>query len=271
MNLAATVNGGNRMPYRIVEMIEIGPFHLRTWGFMVGLGLAAGLFVAAAAAKRRGLRTDKLYTLAFVGVIAGIVGSRLSWALQPSEIGETLRHPLRLISFWQPGMTLVGGLVLGFGAALIYAWRAKVPLRRTFDAVAIGLGATIAIGRIGCYLTGLHPGKPTSLPWGIEWLGAVRHPIPLYESLLGVALFVLSLLLYRRRLPAGTVAFAAGIFYFIGRSLLDLLRAPGISGSDPRLLAGLTLTQTLALFLVPVLAAGIVVVTTRRNAPPAVA
>ena len=253
------------MPYRIIDMFQMGPFHIRTWGFMVGIGIAAGLFIAAAAARRRGLSTDKLYLLAFIGVIAGIFGSRIGWAVQPSEIGETIAHPLRLISVWQPGLTLVGGLVVGFGAAIIYAWRARVPLRRTFDAVAVGLGPTIAIGRIGCYLTGLHPGRPTSLPWGIEFLGAVRHPIPLYESLLGVALFAFALVLYRRRLPAGIVALSGGAFYLVGRSLLDLLRATGVSGSDPRLLAGLTLTQTVALFMIPAMAVGLYWVTRRKK------
>jgi len=254
------------MPYRIIEMFQIGPLHIRTWGMLVGIGIAVGLFTAASAARKRGLSTDKLYTLAFVGVVAGIFGSRIGWALQPSEIGQTIAHPLRLISVWQPGLTLVGGLLIGFAAAIIYAWRAHVPLRRTFDAVAVGVGPAIAIGRIGCYLTGLHPGKPTSLPWGIEFLGAVRHPIPLYESILGIALFALTLVLYRRRLPAGTVALSGGAFYLVGRSLLDLLRATGVSGSDPRLLAGLTLTQTVAMFVIPVMALGLFWVTRRGKA-----
>jgi phosphatidylglycerol:prolipoprotein diacylglycerol transferase len=259
------------MPYRTFEMFQIGPFHLRTWGLMVGIGLAVGLFTAAWAARKRGISTDKLYLLAFIGVVAGIFGSRLGWALQPAEIGETLAHPLRLISFWEPGLTLVGGLILGFGAAIIYAWRARVPLRRMFDAVVVGLGPTIAIGRIGCFLTGLHPGKATTLPWGIDFLGAVRHPIPLYESLLGLALFAFALILYRRRAPAGTVALGGGIFYLVGRSLLDLLRAPGISLSDPRLLAGLTLTQTISLFAIPALAAAIYLVTRKRKTKTVVA
>ncbi|MCL5734214.1 MAG: prolipoprotein diacylglyceryl transferase [Actinobacteria bacterium] len=259
------------MPYHIIEMIRIGPFHIRTWGLLVGLGLAAGLFTAAWAAQKRGIPTDKLYKLAFVGAIAGIFGARIGWAMQPAEIGQSLAHPLRFISFWQPGLTLVGGLILGFGAAIIYAWRARVPLRRTFDAVVVGLGPTVTIGRIGCFLTGLHPGKPTSLPWGIEWLGAVRHPIPLYESALGVVLLAFTLFLYRRRLPAGTVALAGGIFYLVGRSLLDLLRATGVPGADPRLLAGLTLTQTISLFVVPAMMVTMYFLAKRRESQVAVA
>lgn len=254
------------MTYRTFHAIQVGPLHLRTWGLLVGLGLAAGLFAAAWAARKRGLAAERLFGLAFVGVLAGIVGSRLLWAVQPAEIGETLRHPLRLISFWEPGLTLIGGLVFGFGAAIVYAWRTHVPLRATLDAVAIGVGPAVAIGRVGCFLTGLHPGKPTTLPWGIYWLGASRHPIPLYESLLGVALFVLAILLYRRHLVSGAVSLAVGIFYLVGRSLIDLLRVAGLSGSDPRLLGGLTLTQTVSLVVVPVLGAGLVWACTRRKA-----
>lgn len=259
------------MPYRVIDMFQIGPLHIRTWGLFVGLGLGVGLLVAILAARRRGLSTEKLYTLAFIGIIAGLFGSKLLWALQPAEIEATLSSPWRALAVWQGGMTLVGGLIFGFGAAVIYAWRARVPLRRTFDVAVMGLGPTIAVGRIGCYLTGLHPGKPTSLPWGIEFLGAIRHPIPLYESLLGVALFVLTVVLYRRRLPAGAVALSGGLFYLVGRSMLDLLRATGVSGSDPRLLSSLTLTQTVALFAVPIFVAAIFWVTRKTRTAGAAA
>jgi len=247
-------------------MIQIGPLHFRTWGLLVGLGLGVGLLVASLAARGRGLSTEKLYALAAIGIIAALFGSKLLWALQPAEIAATLAHPWRAFAIWQGGLTLVGGLVFGFGAALIYAWRARVTVRRTFDAIAVGFGPAVAVGRIGCYLTGLHPGRPTSLPWGINYLGAVRHPIPLYESLLGAGLFVLALVLYRRRLPAGVVGLSVGLTYLVGRSLLDLLRAVGISQADPRLMGGLTLTQTVTVFAAPILAV-LIVWLARRPAP----
>jgi prolipoprotein diacylglyceryltransferase len=96
-------------------------------------------------------------------------------------------------------------------------------------------------------------------------MGAVRHPIPLYESVLGVALFAFALVLYRRRLPAGALALAAGMFYLVGRSLLDMLRATGVDGADPRILGGMTLTQTISIFVVPAMAAGLWWVAKRRR------
>ena len=82
----------------------------------------------------------------------------------------------------------------------------------------------------------------------------MRHPIPLYESVIGLGLLALGLVLLCRRLPPGVVALSVGLGYLIGRSLLDLLRAPiGVPGADPRFVGGLTLTQALSLVLVPLL------------------
>jgi len=239
-------------------MLQIGPVHFRTWGLLVGLGLGVGLLVATFAARKRGLKTEKLWMLAAIGVIAALFGSKLLWALQPAEMASTAAQPWRVFAIWQGGLTLIGGLIFGFGAALIYAWRVGLPIRKTFDVTMVGFGPAVAVGRIGCYLTGLHPGKPTSLPWGIDYLGAVRHPIPLYESFLGVGLFALALVLYRRKLPAGVVGLSVGLAYLVGRSLFDLLRAVGIDGADPRLVGGMTLTQTITIVAAPVLAAIIV-------------
>jgi hypothetical protein len=55
----------------------------------------------------------------------------------------------------------------------------------TGDLYAIPLALGIAIGRIGCFLTGLSDntyGTPTNLPWAINFGdGIPRHPTQLYE------------------------------------------------------------------------------------------
>jgi phosphatidylglycerol---prolipoprotein diacylglyceryl transferase len=253
------------VPYHPIEMFRLGPVHLRTWGTMVGLGIFAGAWLTVFLARRRSLPAEKMWTLAAVVIAAGILGGRVSWALQPSVLGDTLRRPWVVLQVWEGGLALIGGLVFAVGAGIWYARRVGLAVLPTADLVAPGLGLGIAIGRIGCFLTGLHPGRPTSLPWGIQYLGAVRHPIPLYESIVGLALVALGLLLLRRRPASGVVAVAVGGVYLVARSLLDLLRAPvGVPGADPRFVGGLTLTQALSLVLVPLL--GMMVVFLMRRA-----
>jgi prolipoprotein diacylglyceryltransferase len=54
------------------------------------------------------------------------------------------------------------------------------------------LTAGIVVGRIGCWLAGLHDdthGLPTALPWGLDLGdGVLRHPSPLYEIVFLAAL-----------------------------------------------------------------------------------
>lgn len=255
------------VPYRMITMIHLGSFEIRTWGLLVSLGLLTGYLVAIWAAKRRGVSVEQLGFLACAGIAGGVLGARLAFALQPSEFHETLLHPIRLIAVWQPGLSLIGGIVLGFLAAGVYAWRAKLPVLTALDVATFGLGPAVAIGRIGCYLNGLHPGKPTTLPWGIYLDGAVRHPIPLYESFLGVLIFVLAIFLFRRRLAPGVTALCLGITYLTLRSALDLLRASGVDGPNVLVWGGFTLTQAATLILVPLLALMAVLLVLKGKGP----
>ena len=65
----------------------------------------------------------------------------------------------------------------------------------------------IAVGRIGCFLTGLPDrthGIETGLPWGVDFGdGIIRHPTQLYEVAFLALLFVLMLRLAGRLRVAG--------------------------------------------------------------------
>ncbi len=82
------------------------------------------------------------------------------------------------------GKTIVGALV--FGLIAVELFKRYIGLHQsTGDLYAIPLALGIAIGRIGCFLTGLSDntfGTPTNLPWAIDFGdGIPRHPTQLYE------------------------------------------------------------------------------------------
>jgi prolipoprotein diacylglyceryltransferase len=98
-------------------------------------------------------------------------------------------EPLRL------GQSIVGGLLGGLVGIEI----AKALTRQTAstgDLMVLPLAVGMAVGRVGCFLAGLHDdtyGLPTTLPWGLDLGdGVLRHPSALYEigflALLGVGL-----------------------------------------------------------------------------------
>ncbi|MFO1034821.1 MAG: prolipoprotein diacylglyceryl transferase family protein [Hyphomicrobiales bacterium] len=66
-----------------------------------------------------------------------------------------------------------------------------------------GLATTIAVGRWGCFLSGLKDetyGTPSSLPWAVDLGdGITRHPVQLYESFAMAAFLLAALVLLARR------------------------------------------------------------------------
>jgi phosphatidylglycerol---prolipoprotein diacylglyceryl transferase len=130
-----------------------------------------------------------------VGATFGaLFGSKvLAWLEQPA-VYLRFPDPARLLS----GKTIVGGL-LGGWAGVEIAKKVLGVRHRTGDAYAYPLILAIAVGRVGCFLTGLADqthGVATNLPWGVDFGdGIARHPTQLYEIawlivLAGVIAFV---------------------------------------------------------------------------------
>lgn len=65
--------------------------------------------------------------------------------------------------------------------------------------------ASVAVGRIGCFLSGLEDqthGNATALPWGHDFGdGISRHPVQLYESLAMASFLIIALVAIGRRSP----------------------------------------------------------------------
>ena len=175
-----------------------------------------------------------------------IVASATSGALFGAILLAALENPRQWLQDWHTlhtpfaGKTIVGALIGG----VIVVELAKLRLgirRRTGDLFAIPLCIGIAIGRIGCFLTGLEDqtsGVSTSLPWGANFGdGTPRHPAQLYEILFLIFLMVLIVLLSRRSYMEGDLfrLFMAGYLSF--RLLIEFLK------SDPPVLFGLSSVQ----------------------------
>jgi prolipoprotein diacylglyceryltransferase len=129
-----------------------------------------------------------------VGCVFGaLIGSKLlAWAESPIEYWNARENP----AAWLGGKTIVGGLLVGWIGVEI-AKRKLGIARSTGDAFVFPLILGIAIGRIGCFLTGLADhthGLHTTLPWAVDFGDGPRHPTQLYEIafliLLGVALAI---------------------------------------------------------------------------------
>ncbi len=154
----------------------------------------AGIAVGAAAYRQGrsrsgegGLTQPGTFAI-IVGLLAGAgIGNKLVFLIERPDVWQRL---LAGDAVW-PGQSIVGGLLGGLiGVEL--AKRLTGQTRSTGDAMVWPLALGLVIGRIGCFLAGLHDdtyGLPTALPWGLDFGDGVRrHPTQLYEMLFVIAL-----------------------------------------------------------------------------------
>lgn len=188
---------------------------LAVLGFVVALALQAVILA------RAGTPVGQPLAASVVALFAGLVGAKVWYkVLHPDE-------PWLKGGGWAvDGFLVVAPLV---AAVTLFAW--DVRIGEALDATAPGIFFAVALGRVGCFLTGCCAGRCTASRWGI-WssdrrVGARRIPTQLIESGAGLALGVMSLLVViNRGLPVAGAAFVgAFVIYAIVRQGLLRVRA----------------------------------------------
>jgi len=160
--------------------IPIGPWQVHPHLFFETLSYFIGFRVYLALRRRAGDTVIVPYRWATLSCAAAgaALGARiLAWLADPNAAYD-------LQSVLLGGKTIIGGLVGGLIAVELV--KLAMGIRRsTGDLYAPALTVAIAVGRIGCLLTGVADdtsGTPTSLPWGMDLGdGVLRHPTQIYE------------------------------------------------------------------------------------------
>ena len=202
------------------------------------IGLGAALY-------RRARRPSGLPAMGARGTFALMVGLLVGAGLG-NKLVFLIERPDLWLDFWRGGQalrlgqSLVGGLLGGLiGTEIAKAWTRQPA--STGDLMVQPLAWGIALGRVGCFVAGLHDdtyGLPSALPWALDLGdGLPRHPTALYEIGFVAALAAL-LARWRERLAAvpglGFKCFLAA--YLVWRLLIDGLKpvrvayAGGLSG-----------------------------------------
>lgn len=249
------------------EIFRIGDFVITSFGVMMVLAFVGAYLQLFWGLRRTGAGDeDDAFVIVSTAGIAGILGAKVYFAILYAD-WQAL--------FSRSGLVWYGGFLLGAAAVIWVLYRRRLPLWRTADATAPALALGYGIGRIGCFLVGDDYGRPTDLPWGIEFprglpptrADALRefgvdvpaeipdsqilavHPTQLYETVLALAIWGVGLWLLKRGVRPGTTALVVVGLLACERFLVEIVRA-----KDDRLLGPFTVAQLLSVLIVVALA-----------------
>jgi prolipoprotein diacylglyceryltransferase len=172
-------------------IFAVGPLQVPAHLVFEALAYTVGFEVYRRLRQRYGdpIDTPTRWTVIAAAAIGAAVGSKLLFLVEdPRATMEALRtNPVLAIA----GKTIVGGL-LGGTIGVELAKSSVGERRSTGDLFVVPLCLGIAIGRVGCFLSGLADrtyGSATTLPWGVDFGdGVARHPTQIYEIAFVLAL-----------------------------------------------------------------------------------
>lgn len=193
-----------------------------SWPALGTLGFLVALVTLAAILGHEDVPVGPSLVVFLIALASGMTGAKLWYAVL---------HPGPWRRAILGGWAVDGFLVVAPVVAAVTLLAFNLPIGVFLDAATPGLFFGVAIGRVGCFLTGCCAGRTTSSRWGI-WssnrrLGARRVPAQLLESAAGAAIgsaAVLLVVVHRQHLD-GAIFVGAFVLYLVVRQALLRVRA----------------------------------------------
>lgn len=239
-----------------------GKLTIEWYALIICVGLLAAYFVCDRLAKRFDLTRDDVLDVLLIGLPAGFIGARVWYILGDLQSFDSF---LDMISVWNGGLAIYGGIFGGCLAGFFVCRYKKVAFSNMLDLAAIGFMIGQIIGRWGNFANVEVFGIETDLPWrmGInvfnsygvaigEW--SYVHPLFLYESLWNLLGLLMIFAYMDSRKFKGEVFLLYTAWYGIGRAWMEPLR----NSSYNLHIFGLRVNMLLAIFMA-LLAIGLIV------------
>jgi len=208
---------------------SVGPLTIHTFGLMMALGFLAAGAVAYFEFRRKGLNPENVYWLTIAAAVGGLIGAKVHYLLLHTD--ELRGDPLAS-AFSGAGLVWYGGLIGGALAAMVVTLLYRLPWGKVLDSCTPAMAIGYAFGRMGCFLNGDDYGRPSDLPWAMEFRegsppthGEKVQPTQLYESFSSLLIFFIIMFLRKRIKRDWALACVYLILAGTERFLVEFVRA----------------------------------------------
>lgn len=249
----------------VPKSFNVFGFEIALYGVIIGLGVLAGILMAAKWAKVTGQNPDMYWDFAIYAVFFSIIGARIYYVVFEWEHYKD--NLLSIINLRQGGLAIYGGVIAAFTTLFIYAKCKKQNAFRMADTGVLGLILGQVIGRWGNFtnrevfgeytdnllamrlpIDAVRPGDISEnlAAHVVEGTNYIQvHPTFLYESLWNLGILLFMLVYYKHKKFEGEIALLYLGGYGLGRVWIEGIR------TDQLFLPGtqIPVSQVLALVL----------------------
>lgn len=219
-------------------------FEIALYGVIIGMGVLAGILIAAWQAKRTGQDPDLYWDFAIYAVIFSIIGARLYYVIFEWDMYKD--NLLSIFNLRQGGLAIYGGVIAAFTTLFVYSKVKKQNALQMADTGVIGLILGQVIGRWGNFTNrevfGEYTDSFLAMRLPIEAVRAADisesiashitegvnyiqvHPTFLYESLWNLCLLVFALIYWKHKKFEGEIALLYLGGYGLGRAWIEGIR-----------------------------------------------
>ncbi|NEO88896.1 MAG: prolipoprotein diacylglyceryl transferase [Moorea sp. SIO3G5] len=205
--------------------LGIGSWQIHPHFLFESLGYAIAFRLLLLKSRQDTIAPSQRSSVIVGGMVGALLGAKGLVLLQHCYLAWENWQQLLLLLL--QGKTVVGGLLGGLiGVELT---KKIIGIKRsTGDVFVYPLIVGTAIGRIGCFLTGLSDrtyGIATTLPWGVDFGdGIYRHPTQLYEIIFLLVLMVFLKICTPYQRQEGDLFKSYMVAYLGFRFLMDFLK-----------------------------------------------
>jgi len=204
-----------------------------------------GLSLAEKRTERHSVSKDNLNNITYYGLIAFVIGGRVSFVLQ--NMPAFIKSPLGIISINPDIFDPLGALAAAIIVAFIYGQRRGLLFWNTLDALTPYF-AILAIGiELSHLAAGTAFGKETDAAWGINLWNASRHPTQIYEAL--ASLLIFGLVWFQKQNPRPGILFLT----YTALTAASQLFIQAFRGDSTLILNGLRQEQIIAWVILAVI------------------
>lgn len=216
------------------------------YGIFIGLGVILGVLLALHEAKRTGQNPDTYLDFIIYAMIIAIIGARLYYVIFSWDFYS--QHPEKIFAIREGGLAIYGGIIGGVLTAIVYSRVKKKNFWVMADTMSPSLILGQMLGRWGNFFNKEAFGGFTDNLFAMRYqLSQVRasdvtpdilqnlvtvngvdyiqvHPTFLYESMWSLCVFIILLILQRKKKFNGQVCATYFFGYALGRVWIEGLR-----------------------------------------------